>query len=88
MQEPGRSRIPEESTKGLKNQLSRAHRGSQRLKQQSQNLHGTALDPLRIYYVVGSVFWGGLLTMGLGLSLTLLPALGSLFLLLGCLVQP
>lgn len=30
---------------------------------------------------------GGLLTAGLGVSLTLLPALGTLFLLLGCLVQ-
>ena len=30
----------------------------------------------------------GLLTVGMGASLTLLPALGTLFLPLGCLVQP
>lgn len=38
--------------------------------------------------VVGLVF-GRLLTMGIGVSLTLLPASGALFLLLlGCLAQP
>lgn len=35
--------------------------------------------------VVGLMFCGGLLTMGVGVFLTLLPALGMLLLLLGCL---
>ena len=30
----------------------------------------------------------GLLTVGVGVSLTLLPAFGTLFLLLGCFIQP
>jgi hypothetical protein len=32
------------------NQLSRAHKGSQRLNKQAQGLHGSAPGPLLIYY--------------------------------------
>jgi hypothetical protein len=41
-------RIPEEQ--GPQNQLSRAHRGPQRLEQQSQSLYESELNPLHICY--------------------------------------
>jgi hypothetical protein len=40
---------------GPQNQLSRAHRGSQRLKWQTQTLYGSNLGPLHIPY--GCVAW-------------------------------
>jgi hypothetical protein len=61
--------------------------GSQVLNQQSQSLHRPVLSPLHICYSCWLSIWGRLLTVLLGV-LPLLPALGTLFLLLGCLVQP
>lgn len=53
--------------------------------QQFQSLHESTLGPLHVCMLAGLVFLEGLLTVGVGLSLTLLPVLGILFLLLGCL---
>lgn len=61
------------------------HGGSQRLKWESQSLSGSTLDPLQIYY--GCLVFGGLLTMAVGVSLIILPALGSILLFLGSLAQ-
>jgi hypothetical protein len=56
----------------------------------SQGLHRSAPDPLHLYYTVYILSWHfiGLLTVRSSGSLTLMPALGSLFLSLGCHVQP
>lgn len=70
------------------NQLSRAHRGSQRWKQRSHSLHVSALGPLNIHYDCWLDVLGGLLTVKVGISLIFLPVWGTLFLLLGCLIQP
>lgn len=42
----------------LKNELTKAHRGSKKLKCQSQSLHGSELGPLNICYGCGLMFWG------------------------------
>lgn len=62
--------------------------GSQRLKQHSWGLHGSASGPLSIYFVCQLDLFVELLIEGACGSLTLLPALGTHFLLLGCFVQP
>jgi hypothetical protein len=73
------------------NQLSRAHRSSQRLEQQAATLCGSELGPLHIPYVC--VAWDScgapnsmcvcVCVCGAGASLTPLPALGILSLVLG-----
>lgn len=55
-----------------------AHRGSQRLKLQSWSLHGSVLRPLHMLWL----FICGTPNVRIGLSLTLLPALGIPFLVL------
>lgn len=57
------------------NQLSRVHTASQRLKPGAWGLHGSAPSPLCVM-VISSVFVE-LLTVGAGISLTLLPAFGT-----------
>ena len=65
-------------------QLRRAHMGSQRYKRQAQHLHRSALVPL--HYIIAVSFGGfvRLSTVGAGIYMTLLFALGTLFLLLSC----
>ena len=62
--------------------------GSQSLKWQAQDLHGSALGPLHVRHGCWVGGFVELLIAGAIMSLTLLPILGNLFLLLGCLVQP
>lgn len=69
---------------GPPSQLSRTHMGSQRLKQQAQGVHGSALV-LCVCCGCWLCVTVGLLTVEAGMSLTLLPAI---FLLLGCPGQP
>jgi hypothetical protein len=65
--------------KNLQNQLSRAHRDSQRLKCEQQSVHGSTIGPLYICYDCWLDIWGDpKLGVGISLSLTLLPALGIL----------
>lgn len=64
--------------------LSTAHRGSQRVKRQSQSLHGCELGGQ--HRCCGCVAWYAWGTSK-GVSLTRLPWLGTLFLLLGGLAQ-
>lgn len=66
------------------NQLRGAHMGSQRYKRQAQDLHRSALGPL--HYIIAASFGGfvRLSTVGAGISMTLLFALGTLLLLLSC----
>ena len=53
--------------------LSQPHEVSQRLKQQGQGLHG-------LHQVFAYILWlGSLITVVVGVYLTLLPALGTLF---------
>lgn len=59
-------------------QLSGAHRGSQRLTQQSQSLHGSSAYTLQWYNL-----FCGTHNRGNGVFLTLSPALGTVFLVLG-----
>ena len=54
----------------------------------TQSLQGSELGPLHICYVCITGVLVGLLTVEQGLALTVLPVLGTLFLLLGCLIQP
>lgn len=61
--------------------------GSLRLTQQAQSLNGSGPGPLHICYNCQLDVFVGLLTVGVGIALTLLPALGALSLLLGCLSQ-
>lgn len=68
---------------GPQNQLQRTRGSSERLKQQSWSLHGSALGPLRVLRLLACCFYGTL-NNGSGVSLTLLPAFEPLFLLLGC----
>ena len=72
---------------GPLSQLSRALMGSQRLKQQVWGLQGSVPGPLHICCCCYPGVSGGLLTGGAGVSLTFLPVHGSLFCLLGHLVQ-
>ena len=72
---------PAESTK-------QGHRGSQRLKQKSQSLHGSVLGPLHICYGCGLDFFCGNSNSGSGVSLILLSVLQTFFLLLGSLAYP
>lgn len=67
------------------NQLSNEHMSSQRPKQHAQGLHGSVAGPLSIYYSYYqfSIFVG-LLIMRTSRSLTLLPVLETLSLLMGC----
>lgn len=60
---------------------------SQRVKQQIRGLHGSTLDSLYIYYSVHLGVFMRLLIGSMSGSLTLAPALGTLFPLLGCCVQ-
>ena len=53
MYDPEGSRIPQEN--GQQNQLTRVHKGSQRLNQQSGVLYGSDLGPLQISY--GYIAW-------------------------------
>lgn len=70
------------------NLLRGANMGSQRLKQQAWDLQGSTPDLCVYVIAVGLLFfWGGLLT-GKGCVSEPLPALGTLFFLLSCLVQP
>jgi hypothetical protein len=69
---------------GSSNQLSWTHMGSQRLKWQTWSLNGSVPGPLCTCYGCWHV---GLTTMGVGVSLNLLPDLEILFILLGCFVQ-
>lgn len=62
--------------------------GSQRLKRQAWELHGSAPGPLCRCYECSLGVLVEFLTTGVGVSLTLLPAPRTLFLLLGCFVQP
>lgn len=62
--------------------------GSQRLQQQAQELHGSAPGPQHVCYSCLLGAFARLLTAGVGVSLILLCALGTLLLLLGSLVQP
>lgn len=55
--------------------------GSQRLEQQAQGLHGSVPGPLHMLWLLVGCFVG-LLTVGEGMFLTLLPALETLFSLL------
>jgi hypothetical protein len=68
------------------NQLSRIHMGSHGLKQQARR-SGSSPGPLHICYSCYIGGFVGLLTVGVGVSLTLLPTLRILFLLLGCFLQ-
>lgn len=52
-----------------------------------QSLHGSARGPLHIYYGWWLGVFVGLLTVEMGVPLTLLSALGTLFLLLACFTQ-
>lgn len=72
---------------GPQKQLSRGRVGSRRLKRQSPGLHGSQLDLCTHAVVVSLGVSVGLLTMGEGVSLTLLPARRTLVLLLGHFVQ-
>lgn len=73
-------RTPEQH--GPLNQLSNAYVGSQRQKQQAPGLHGSAPGPLHISYGCNIYVFVGLLKMGVGMSLTLFHAGGTVFLLL------
>ena len=73
---------------GPQNQVSRPHSSSQRLKKQSRSLHGSELGLcIRVMVVCLGVLVGLSGSWGEGVSLTLLPALGTLFSLLGCPIQ-
>jgi hypothetical protein len=68
---------------GIPNQPSREHTDSRRLKQQAQGLQGSAPGPLSMFmaanlFLFSFGFVRGLLTVGAGISLTLLPVLGTL----------
>lgn len=66
------------------NQLTRTHRGSQRLKKQSRGMVGSELSPLHILFMF--VYLGdlvGLLIVGMGIISDSLPILATLFILLG-----
>jgi hypothetical protein len=70
---------------GQQNQLSKVRMGSQRQVEPAWHLYKSVPCPLCICYGI----FVGLLRVGAILSLTFLPVLGgTLFLLLGCLVQP
>lgn len=87
LQEPEDSRTPQEHCP--QHQLGRAQRGSQRLKQQLLSLPGSALGPLLT--CCGDLAWDFVelvtVVVCVGGSLILLPALETLILLLGCLIQ-
>lgn len=68
--------------------ISRAHGSSQKLKQQPQSLHGPVLGSLHTCCGCLARDFCGTLNSGNGVSLTLLPAFGTLFFLLGYLTQP
>ena len=70
---------------GPQNQLSKAHTGSQKLKQRSTGLRGFAPGSLGMYY--GLSAFQGFLRMGEGVALTL-PDPGALLFLLDCLDYP
>ena len=65
---------------GPPNQQSRTHMGSQRLKWQAQGLHMSAPSPLAyvLWLLVTIVVLRKLLIVGVDVSLTLLPAHGTL----------
>ena len=65
----------------------KAHGGSWRLKWQSQNLCGSELGPLHIYYDCVAWWFCGTLNSGTVDVSDFLSILRGLFLLLGCLVQ-
>jgi hypothetical protein len=70
-------------------QLNRAPTGSQRPKRQAQGLQESASGPLCVVRVMLlALCFYGTPTVRVGVFLILLPALGTLFLLLCCLVQP
>ena len=69
------------------NQRGRSHTGSQRLKGQVLGLQGFALNPLPLCYDGELGVFVGFLAMGKSMSLTLLPTLWIIFLLLDCLVH-
>lgn len=73
---------------GPLNQQSKAHRSSQRLKQQTWDLHESALGPLYLDYSCQLSIFMEFLTVRMSGTLTRGPALLTLFLLLGCHVQP
>lgn len=69
--------------------ISKAHRSSHKMKQQSQTMHGPELGPLLIYY--SCLGWGFYRTLNSecgGCLWLFLPALGTFLLLLNCLAQP
>jgi hypothetical protein len=59
--------------------MKQAHRNSQSLKQQAQALHWSAPGPLHIYCSFQLSIFMGLLSVGIGGSLTLIPALGKFY---------
>jgi hypothetical protein len=68
----------------LLSQLSKVHIDSQRPQQKSQGLHGSVPGPLCAYYSHLFHILITIMTVRMSASLTLVPTLESLFLLLGC----
>lgn len=60
--------------------------GSQRLKQQVQDLYVSSPGPLHMLLLLARCFLE-LLTVGVYVSLSLLPAIGLLFHIVGCFIQ-
>jgi hypothetical protein len=79
--EDNRRTLPFKSTK-------QGGMSSQKLKQQSQSLNETVPGPLCIYYSYLLNIFVEHLPVKMSGSLTLFPALRTLFLLLDCCVQP
>lgn len=67
--------------------ISRVHMSSQRLNQQAEDLHGSTLSLLHIYYSFSLCIFMGLWTMRMNGSLTLVSGLSIFYLLLGCHAQ-
>ena len=70
------------------NQLNKAHMNSHKVEQQAQGPHRSEPVPLCIYYSYLLNIFVEHLPVKMSGSLTLFPALRTLFLLLDCCVQP
>ena len=75
-------------TSGKLSQLSRLLMSSQRLQLQAWKLCGSTPDPLSMLWLSAQCFCRTPVRAGVGVSLIVLPALETRFLLLGCLIQP